>query len=74
MVARFQGKDAAGHQDLIKRKYPDGKERYVKNFLNFDITNFAVEGRGTIKESIEWQNSQFLAKDQQPVESEEVVF
>lgn len=71
-VARFQGREAAGHQDLVKRKFPDGKERYVKNFLNFEIKNFKVDERGTIADSIARQNTQFLATSEE-VEQEEVV-
>ncbi len=71
MVSRFQGKESVGHQDLIKRSFPDGKERYIKNFLNFDISNFRVEERGTAIDSIARQNTQFLAKDE--IEQKDVV-
>jgi len=63
LVARFQGKDAAGHQDLIKRTFPDGKVKYVKNFINFEVKNFNVEERGSLVDSINRQNSQFLVSD-----------
>jgi replicative DNA helicase len=59
LVARFQGKDAAGHQDLIERNFPNGKKKYVKNYINFNIQNFKVEEKGSIKHSIERQNSSF---------------
>lgn len=63
LVARFQGRDAAGHQDLIRRQFPDGKVKYVKNFINIDIQNFNVEERGSLRDSIQRQNSQFEVVD-----------
>ncbi len=66
VVARFQGKDAKGHQDLIKRTFLDGKSRYVKNFINFNIDNFKVEERGSLKDCIIRQNAQFLVQDEKP--------
>lgn len=64
LVARFQGRDAAGHQDLIRRQFPDGKVKYVKNFINFEIRNFRVEERGSLVDSINRQNAQFLVQDE----------
>jgi replicative DNA helicase len=61
--ARYQGKNAAGHNDFIKRRFPDGDERYVRNFINFNIDNFKVEERGSLKDSIMRQNSQFKIED-----------
>ena len=66
IAARFQGKDAVGHQDMLLREFPDGKKRYVKNFLNFDIQNFKVEERGSLKDAIQRQKAMFLAHDKQP--------
>jgi len=64
LVARFQGRDAAGHQDLIKRQFPDGKVKYIKNFININIENFNVEERGSLKDCIIRQNSQFELADE----------
>ena len=61
--ARYQGKNAAGHNDFIKRVFPDGKERYVRNFINFNIDNFKVEERGSLKDCIARQNAQFKIED-----------
>lgn len=69
LVARHQGRDAAGHQDLIRRKFPDGKVKYVKNFININIQNFSVEERGSLKDSITRQNAQFMITDQNAEES-----
>lgn len=63
VVVREQGRDAAGHQDLIRRTFPDGKVKYVKNFLNFEVRNFKVEERGSLLDTIQRQNAQFLVRD-----------
>jgi replicative DNA helicase len=63
VVARHQGKDASGHQDLIFREFPDGTKKYVKNFINFKIVNFRVEERGSLKDSIIRGKASFLVKD-----------
>lgn len=63
IVSRFEGRDATGHQDYMQRRYPDGKVRYVKNYINFNITNFRVEERGSLRDSIARQNAQFLVQD-----------
>jgi len=62
-VARFQGRDAAGHQDLIRRQFPDGKVKYVKNFINLEVNNFDVQERGSLLDSIARQNAVFLVND-----------
>lgn len=63
IVVREQGRDAAGHQDFIMRRFPDGKQKYVKNFINFHIHNFSVEERGSLRDTIARQNSQFNVED-----------
>lgn len=63
IASRWQGRDATGHQDYMQRRYPDGKVRYVKNYINFNITNFRVEERGSLRDSISRQNAQFLVQD-----------
>lgn len=61
--ARYQGKDAAGHQDLMIRTMPDGKKKYIRNYINFQITNFGVQEKGSLKDSILRQNAQFTISD-----------
>ncbi len=63
VVVREQGREAAGHQDFILRRFPDGKTKYVKNFINLDLTNFRVEERGSLRDTIARQNSMFLVQD-----------
>ena len=50
---RYQGQDAAGHQDLVRRTDPNGREKFYENFLNFNIENFNVEERGTLRDIAE---------------------
>ena len=74
LVSRFEGRDAAGHQNLIKRTFPDGKTKYVPNFINFEINNFRVEERGSLRDSIARQNAQFLVADpKNPTAQEETL-
>lgn len=48
LKTRFQGRDAAGHHDLVRRIMADGTTRFVNNFLNFSITNFNVTEMGSL--------------------------
>lgn len=60
--ARYQGRDAAGHQDFIRRYFPqDNKWKYIRNFLSFDIQNFSVHDRGSARDAIARQNATFQA-------------
>jgi replicative DNA helicase len=63
IAARFQGKDAAGHRDFILREFPDGSKKYVRNYINFDVDNFNVAEKGSLRDSIQRQNAQFLVED-----------
>jgi replicative DNA helicase len=49
---RFQGKEAAGHIDMFARPLPDGKKRYVNNYINFEVKNFKVTEKGSLKDVI----------------------
>ena len=44
-------------------KYPDGKVKYVQNYINILIDNFKVIEKGSLKDSIARQNASFLIKD-----------
>lgn len=48
LKGRFQGKESAGHVDLIRKPIGNGKFIYVKDYMNFDITNFKVTEKGTL--------------------------
>jgi replicative DNA helicase len=60
---RFQGKDAAGHQDLVRRLDQNGKEIWAQNYLNYQITNFNIEERGSLRDVAERQREQHTLDD-----------
>ncbi len=60
---RFQGRDAAGHRDRLLRVFPDGTRKYVANFVNFEVDNFHVEEKGSLRDCITAQNAQFMVTD-----------
>jgi len=53
---RYQGQDAAGHQDVVERQFPDGSRRLVQNYLNFDIDNFSIVDRGSLMDILASQS------------------
>ena len=59
LKTRFQGKDAAGHHDLVRRPMDDGSFRYMNNYLNFSVRNFNVEEQGSLHDVIESQMERF---------------
>lgn len=61
--SRFQGRDAVGFNNFLKRKMPDGSERYVSNYINFDVSNFRVTEKGTLQDIIERQDHDYDLKD-----------
>lgn len=52
LATRFQGKNAPGHHDLVK--IPTGKDKYKMaiNYLNFNVENFRIEERGSLRDVI----------------------
>lgn len=70
VVVREQGRDAGGHLDFILRRFPDGKQRYVKNFINFNVSNFSVTERGSLRDTIARQNAMFHVEDASPQQHE----
>ena len=63
LKTRFQGKDAAGHQDVIRRRLENGSFRWENNFLNFEVSNFNVEERGSLRHIISASNERFLVEE-----------
>jgi len=53
---RFQGKDAAGHHDLVKRKNVNGDFEFVNNYLNYRIDNFDVSEIGSLRDIVAAQS------------------
>jgi replicative DNA helicase len=62
LKTRFQGKEAAGHQDLFRRTFADGTQRFVNNYLNYDVNNFNIDERGSLRDIIQRDNEQFLVE------------
>jgi replicative DNA helicase len=60
---RFQGKEAAGHQDLIRRLDPNGKQIWAQNYLNYNVQNFRIEERGSLLSIAERQREQYELND-----------
>jgi replicative DNA helicase len=60
---RFQGRDAAGHQDLVKRIMEDGEEKWTTNYLNFDVQNFAVNEKGSLKDVVAEASLKYTLQD-----------
>jgi len=66
---RFQGRDAAGHHDLVKRRSSDGEFSYQNNFLNFNVDCFDVEEKGSLNDIVKIENEQYELKDNQEEDS-----
>ncbi len=62
LKTRFQGRDAAGHQDVIRRRLENGSFRWENNFLSYDVANFNVEERGSLRHIISAANERFLVE------------
>jgi replicative DNA helicase len=61
---RWQGREAAGHHDRIRRTFQDGTQRWVSNYLNYDVNNFSVDERGSLQEIIEAQQEHHEVNDE----------
>jgi replicative DNA helicase len=59
LKTRFQGKEAAGHFDLLKRRNEEGEEKYVRNYLNYKVDNFSIEEVGSLRTIVEYEKQQF---------------
>ena len=54
---------AAGHQDLVRRLDSSGKEIWAQNYLNYQVTNFNIEERGSLRDVAERQREQYQLTD-----------
>jgi hypothetical protein len=61
---RFQGREAAGHQDLVRRLDATGKETWAQNYLNYNVQNFKIEERGSLHDIATRQREQYQLNDQ----------
>lgn len=55
LKTRWQGKNATGHHDRLRRTFADGTQAWVNNYLNYDVNNFSIQERGTLEDIIEAQ-------------------
>ena len=58
LKARFQGKDATGHHDLVKRMI-DGESKLMNNYVNYQVSNFSVEERGSLRDIVAKENEKY---------------
>jgi hypothetical protein len=70
LKTRFQGRDAAGHQDLLRRRTSETvngrtvqSEKFVNNFLNFRVENFQVKEEGSLQDIITFEEQSFDIQD-----------
>jgi len=63
LKSRFQGRHATGHHDLVRRRDPNGSERYYENYMNLRIDNFNVSEEGTLHDIAERERMQLQADD-----------
>ena len=60
LKTRWQGRDAAGHQDLFQRREdpndPNSDLVWVGNYLNFHVDNFDIDERGSVADIIRAEN------------------
>ena len=63
LKTRYQGRHATGHQDLVRRRDPNGNERFYKNYINFRIENFNMTEEGTLHDIAEQERMQLRAED-----------
>ena len=50
----------------MRRRNDHGDEKYVQNFVNFQINNFSVEERGSLANIIERERQTFSLSDANP--------
>lgn len=67
---RFQGKEAAGHQDLVRRLDASGKEIWAQNYLNYNVQNFKIEERGSLFDVVRRQREQYELNDRNQSDGE----
>lgn len=70
LKTRWQGRDAAGHHDRIRRTFSNGTQAWVNNYLNYSVNNFAVEERGTLEDIIQSQQEIHEASDERSNDGE----
>jgi len=67
---RFQGKESAGHQDLVRRLDSSGKQIWAQNYLNYNVANFKIEERGSLHSIVDRQKESRNPNDHQSNDGE----
>ena len=70
LKTRFQGKDAAGHQDYLRRFFPDGSKKFTMNYLNFNVSNFNIQEKGSLRHVIEKAKETYSLDDKNKNDSD----
>ncbi len=70
LKTRFQGRDAAGHQDLMRRTVRESvngrevtSEKFINNFINFRVENFKINEEGSLGDIIRHEEQSFNIQD-----------
>ncbi len=73
LKTRFQGKDAAGHQDYLRRFFPDGSKKFTMNYLNFNVSNFNIQEKGSLRHVIEKAKETYSLDDKNKNDSDGIL-
>ena len=60
---RFQGREALGHVTFMQRILPDGSRRYDDMYINFNLDNFKVEEKGSLRNLCDRARENYLIED-----------
>lgn len=71
LKSRFQGRDAAGHHDRVRRMNNEGEMEWVDNYLNFRVHNFDIVEAGSLRDIVAAERLQCPPTDQNPTDGEE---
>lgn len=64
LKTRFQGKQAAGQHNLVNISVGKEKPKYKEQFINYDINEFRVTEKGTLKDIMATKREQYdLSKE-----------
>ncbi len=70
LKTRFQGRDAAGHQDIMRRTIVEtvaGREvrstKWTPNYINYDVDNFGVNEKGSLRHIVERDRERYDISD-----------
>lgn len=66
LKTRFQGRDAAGHHDLVRRVDENGDPKWVNNYLNFTVNNFDVTELGSLRDIVSAESDREAPEDRNP--------